>query len=422
MHQDCPKRKIAQLIAFGFEVPRAVNGWAAVAVLAASLAAAPALAQKYPITSGQRSTAEQVAQAGVPLSELATNAPEEYTVKRGDTLWGISGLFLKSAWRWPELWGMNMQEVRNPHLIYPGQQLVLEKTNGRAVLRVRQAAEAGTDAPIGTIRVSPRVRIQPLADSALPTVQTHLIEPFLAEPLIIDEAALLAAPRIVAATESRVLLTRGDRAYARGLATAPLNQRVAGRSDDYRVFRNARPLKDPITQAILGYEAQYLGKASLVRSEGSEFVRTSSGGREQMVVPATIDIVSAKAEMRIGDRLLPEPPRQFLSYVPHAPAGPLDGTIVSVYGDAVSIAGQNQVVVINKGAADGIEMGHVLAILKEGGRRVDTSQPGERSDIKLPNERNGLLMVFRPFEKLSYALILEISDTVSIGDRVAPPR
>jgi hypothetical protein len=173
---------------------------------------------------------------------------------------------------------------------------------------------------------------------------------------------------------------------------------------------------------ILGYEAQYLGKASLVRSEGSEFVRTSSGGKEQLVVPATIDIVSAKEEMRIGDRLLPEPPRQFLSYVPHAPAGPMDGTIVSVYGNAVSIAGQSQIVVINKGTADGVEMGLVLAILKEGERRVDTSQPGERSDIKMPNERNGLLMVFRPFENLSYALILEISDTVSIGDRVASPR
>jgi hypothetical protein len=421
MHQNSSRPKIAQLIAFGFEGPRALNAWAAVAALAASLVAAPAVAQKYPITSGQRSTAEQVAQAGVPLSELATNAPEEYTVKRGDTLWAISGLFLKSPWRWPELWGMNLQEVRNPHLIYPGQQLVLEKTDGRAVLRLR-TAELGPNVPVETVRVSPRVRIERLADTALPTVQTHLIEPFLAEPVIIDEAALLGAPRIVAATENRVLLTRGDRAYARGLATAPLNQRVAGRSDDYRVFRSARPLKDPVTQAILGYEAQYLGKALLVRSEGSEFVRTSSGGQEQMLVPATIDIVSAKEEMRIGDRLLPEPPRQFLSYAPHAPTGPLDGTIVSVYGNAVSIAGQNQVVVINKGTADGIEMGHVLAILKEGERRVDTSQPGERSKIKLPNERNGLLMVFRPFETLSYALILEISDTVSVGDRVANPR
>jgi nucleoid-associated protein YgaU len=420
MHQNSYKPMMSQPTTFGLGGPRVLSAWAALAALAAGLAAAPALAQNYPITSGQRSTAEQVAQAGVPLSELAPNAPEEYTVKRGDTLWAISGLFLKRPWRWPELWGMNMEQVRNPHLIYPGQQLVLEKLDGRALLRLR--AEAGTQVPTDTVRVSPRIRVEPLADTSVPTLQMHLIQPFLAEPVIIDEAALLAAPRIVATPETRVLITRGDRAYARGLATAPLNQRVAGRTDDYRVFRNAVPLKDPVTHVILGYEAQYLGKASLVRSEGSELVKTSGGGQETMAVPATIDIVSAKEEMRVGDRLLPEPPRQFLSYAPHAPAGPLDGTIVSVYGNAVAIAGQNQVVVINRGSADGVEVGHVLAILKEGERRVDRSQPGERTDIKLPSERNGLLMVFRPFERLSYALILEISDIVSVGDRVASPR
>lgn len=390
---------------------------AAIAILA-GLTALPALAQNFPITPGQRSTAEQVAQAGVPLSELAPNAPEEYTVKRGDTLWGVSGMFLTSPWRWPELWGMNLEEVRNPHLIYPGQQLVLEKVDGRARLRLRQAAD-GTAPPKETIRVSPRTRIEPLADTALPTLKTHLIEPFLAEPAIVDDAALQQAPRIVAAGDSRVLLTRGDRAYARGPAATPLKRRVAGRSDEFRVFRNARPIKDPYTRAVLGYEAQYLGKAALVRDESLE---ADTGGQDKIVVPATIDIVSAKEEMRVGDRLLPEPPREFQSYVPHAPAGTLHGTIVSVYGDAVSVAGQNQIVVINKGTADGVQTGHVMAILKDGGRRIDSSQAGERTPIKLPDERNGLLMVFRPFEKLSYALILEISDTVKIGDRVTNPR
>jgi hypothetical protein len=397
----------------------ALPSWTALAMTAAVLMGGPALAQNYPITPGQRSTAEQVAQAGVPLSELAPNAPDEYTVKRGDTLWAISGLFLRSPWRWPELWGMNMEQVRNPHRIYPGQQLVLEKIDGRALLRLRAQ---GGEPPTDTIRVSPRTRIEALPDTALPTLQTHLIEPFLAEPVIIDEAALLQAPRIVAAPENRVLITRGDRAYARGLAATPLKQRVAGRDDEYRVFRNARPIRDPLTNAILGYEAMYLGKASLVRSESIQPVRSRNGKEEATIIPATIDVVSVKEEMRVGDRLLPEPPREFLSYAPHAPSGPVSGTIVSVYGNAVSIAGQNQVVVIDKGTADGIERGHVLAILKDGERKVDRSQPGERADIKLPNERNGLLMVFRPFEKLSYALILEITDTVKIGDAVAPPR
>jgi len=379
--------------------------------------AGPAMAQKYPVTPTQRGTAEQVASAGVPLSELAPDAPDQYTVKRGDTLWGISGMFLTKPWRWPELWGMNLQEIRNPHLIYPGQQLVLEKRDGRATLRVRQAAG---EAPGETVRISPRVRIESLSGSAVPAVQTHLIEAFLSEPIIVDEATLLQAPRIVASPETRVLITRGDRAYVRGPVQAPL-QRAPG-ATEYRVFRNARAIKDPVTNAVLGYEAPYLGKATLVRGEGAQTVRTSSGGQEQLPVPATIDIVSAREEMRVGDRLLPEPPRQFTSYVPHAPAPGMDGTIVSIYGEAVKIAGQSQVVLINRGTADGIESGHVLAILKAGDRRVDRSQPGERTPIKLPDERNGLLMVFRPFEKLSYALILEISDTVQVGDRVASPQ
>jgi hypothetical protein len=413
MHQH---RKISMTAPANFAGQHA---WTALAVAAAVLMGAPALAQNYPITPGQRSTAQQVAQAGVPLSDLSPNAPDEYTVKRGDTLWAISGLFLKTPWRWPELWGMNMDQVRNPHRIYPGQHLVLEKIDGRALLRLR----ADGDMPPGdTIRVSPRTRIEPLADASIPTLQTHLIEPFLAEPVIIDEAALLQAPRIVAAPENRVLITRGDRAYARGLAATPLKQRVAGRDDDYRVFRNARPIKDPLTDALLGYEAMYLGKAVLVRSESIQMVRAGNGKDENTVIPATIDVVSAKEEMRVGDRLLPEPPREFLSYVPHAPGSPISGTIVSVYGNAVSIAGQSQVVMINRGTADGVERGHVLAILKDGERKIDRSQPGERTNIKMPNERNGLLMVFRPFEKLSYALILEINDTVKIGDAVANPR
>ncbi len=378
--------------------------------------AAPAMAQNFPVTPTQRGTAEQVAAAGVPLTDLVPDAPDAYTVKRGDTLWGISGMFLAKPWRWPELWGMNLQDIRNPHLIYPGQQLVLERRDGRATLRVRQAA-AG-DMPTETVRVSPRVRIEPLSGSAVPAVQTHLIEPFLSEPVIVDETALSQAPRIVAAPETRVLITRGDRAYVRG--TTPL-LRTAG-ATEYRVFRNARPIKDPVTSAVLGYEAPYLGKATLVRGETVQAVRTSGGSEEQMPVPATIDIVSAKEEMRVGDRLLPEPPRLFTSYVPHAPAAGMDGSIVSIYGEAVAIAGQSQVVLINRGTADGIESGHVFAILKSGDRRVDRSQPGERTNIKLPDERNGLLMVFRPFEKLSYALILEISDTVQVGDRIASPQ
>jgi nucleoid-associated protein YgaU len=403
--------------AFGSS-PQILAAWVAVV---GALQAAPALAQNFPITPGQRSTAQQVAQAGVALDELSPNAPDQYTVKRGDTLWAISGLFLKSPWRWPELWGMNMAEIRNPHLIFPGQELFLDKSSGRALLRMRQAGLAG-DAPTDTVRVSPRTRIQSLASSALPTIQPHLIEPFLSEPIIVGEDALTLAPRIVAASDDRVLMTRGDRAYARGQASAPLVEAATNRANEYRIFRNAQPLRDPVTRAVLGYEAQFLGKASLVRGESVQQVRNSAGESRATPVPATIDIVSAREEMRVGDRLLPEPPRELASYVPRAPATRVEGAVVSMYGSAVAMAGQNQVVVINKGRADGIETGHVLAILKDGASVIDKSQPGQREQIKLPDERNGLLMVFRPFDKLSYALVLEITDGVRIGDRVVNPR
>jgi nucleoid-associated protein YgaU len=403
--------------AFGSS-PRILAVWLAVA---GALQAAPAMAQNFPITPGQRSTAQQVAQAGVALDELSPNAPDQYTVKRGDTLWAISGLFLKSPWRWPELWGMNMAEIRNPHLIFPGQELFLDKSSGRALLRMRQAGLAG-DAPTDTVRVSPRTRIQSLASSALPTIQPHLIDPFLSEPIIVGEDALTLAPRIVAASDDRVLMTRGDRAYARGQASSPLVEAATNRANEYRVFRNARPLRDPVTRAVLGYEAQYLGKASLVRGESVQQTRTPDGESRTTPVPATIDIVSAREEMRVGDRLLPEPPRELVSYVPRAPGTRIEGAVVSMYGSAVAMAGQNQVVVINKGRADGIETGHVLAILKDGAAVIDKSQPGQREQIKLPDERNGLLMVFRPFDKLSYALVLEITDGVRVGDRVVNPR
>ena len=379
---------------------------------------ATAQAQSYPVTPQQRATAQQAAQAGVPLSELAPNAPDEYTIKPRDTLWGISRLYLRSPWRWPELWGMNMGEIQNPHRIYPGQVLYLDKSGGRARLALRRGGSGMPEG--GTIKLSPRTRYESLSDMALPTLNPSVIEPFLAEPVVVDAETLATAPRIVAGNDSRVVLARGDRVYARGEANAPLME-APGPIRTYRVFRNATPLKDPGTGEILGYEAQYVGKAQLQRGESS--AKEEVEGKEVVYpVPASLDIVATREEIRAGDRLLPEPPRQIVSYVPRAPQSPVEGSIVSVYGDAVALAGQNQVVVINRGTADGIESGHVLAILKDGKRFQDRSQAGERADLKLPNERNGLLMVFRPFERVSYALILEINDTVSIGDRIANPR
>jgi len=389
-----------------------------VALIASLPLAGAANAQNFPITAQQRAVAAQVASSGVGLSELRADAPPSYAVKAGDTLWAISGLFLKSPWRWPELWGMNLADIKNPHLIFPGQVLFLETKDGRARLTTRPSTDDAGDPP--TVRLSPRTRIEKLSLAALPTLQSHLIEPFLSEPVIVDDQGLSAAPRIVAASDGRVLLTRGDRAYARGTAGEELIDDLSQKQKAYRVFRNATPLKDPITGQVLGYEAQYVGRALLVRSEGTQESTDRNGKVSLDIVPATIDIVDAKEEMRVGDRLLPEPPPQFQSYVPHAPLNPVDARIVSVYGSAVVNAAQNQVVVINKGEQDGMESGLVLAIMKDGARLVDKTDPG-KPDIKLPDERNGLLMVFRTFEKLSYALVLSITTGVRVGDHLVNP-
>jgi hypothetical protein len=392
---------------------------AALIAFSATLVCAPVQAQNFPISTAQQATANAVAQKGVPLSELAPNAPDRYTVKGGDTLWGISSLFLKSPWRWPELWGMNLEQIKNPHRIYPGQILVLERINGVATLRVA-GTTAGEPSVSETVRVSPKTRIESLGDASLPTLVSSAIEPFLAEPIVVSESEYLSAPRIVSAQEGRVLLSRGDRAYARGDNGSPLMDDGL-REKQFRVFQTATPLKDPGTGEILGYEAIYAGKATLVRGEGSQEVTDTDGKPVSAIVPATIDITSSKGEMRVGDRLMIDPPREIQSYTPRAPRGPVAGRIVSVYGSAVANAAQNQVVAINLGKRDGMESGIVLSILKDGERIAD-KQDVNKPVLKLPDERNGLLMVFRTFDRISYALILEITDAVRVGDRLTPPR
>jgi len=398
----------------------ALTSTALATALGGMLASTGVHAQNFPITAGQRAIATQVAQSGVALTELREDAPKSHTVVPGDTLWAISGLFLKSPWRWPELWGMNLADIKNPHLIYPGQVLHLDTSNGRARLSTR-AGGADDTGNMPTVKLSPRTRTEQLAGNALTTLQNHLIEPFLSEPIIVDEQGLSKAPRIVAAQDSRVLLTRGDRAYARSAAADELIDDPQHKQKAFRVFRNATPLKDPVSGEVLGYEAQYVGKALLARSESTQEVSGKDGKPQVEIVPATIDIVAAKEEMRVGDRLLPEPPTQIQSYVPHAPQNPVDARIVSVYGSAVVNAAQNQVVAINRGERDGMEKGHVLAILQDGARVVDKTD-ANRPMLKLPDERNGLLMVFLTFERVSYALLLDITSGVKVGDKLTNPR
>jgi LysM domain len=367
----------------------------------AMLFAASASAVNYPITPQQRSTAQQVAQAGVPLSELAANAPDSHTVRSGDTLWGISSMFLKSPWRWPELWGMNLDQIRNPHLIYPGQILFLDKTGGRARLRVGQPV-----GPDGTVKLSPRIRASGLGDGSIPSIPFHLIEPFLNEAVIFQANELESSPRIVGTQEGRVMLGRGETAYVRG---------EIAQQREFRIFREPKPLRDPTTREILGYEAAYVGAAEYVRPGET---RNGADGKPE-VIPATFSVTSIKQEAGVGDRLAPMPAREFSNYAPHAPQGPMAGQIVSIYGDALT-AGQNQIVALNKGSADGVERGHVLALWTDGARVIDKTDPS-RPTIKLPDERHGMLFVFRVFDRMSYALILSVQAPVKAGDRFTQP-
>ena len=383
----------------------ATLGLIGLATVAAAIAAfaqpAAAATPNFPITDSQRAAAQRAASAGVPVEELVPNAPDEYTVKRRDTLWDISKMYLKSPWRWPELWGLNLDQVKNPHLIYPGQVLYLDKSNGRARLRMGQPPAGSQDA-----RLSPRIRSADIASEGISSIPFHLIEPFLNEAVIFEANQLATAPRIVATQEGRVLLSRGENAYVRG---------ELGPEREYRIFREPKPLRDPTTKEVLGYEAVYVGASEYVLQGET---RTGADGRAE-IVPATFTVTSIRQEAGVGDRLAPVPSREYTNYAPHPPAQPVAGQIVSLYGDSLT-AGQNQIVALNRGARDGVERGHILALYRDG-KTVRDPTERSRPQLKLPDERHGLLFVFRVFDRMSYALILTVKDPVAPGDRFTQP-
>ena len=381
----------------------------AAAALVAALAL-PASAQtadsRQPVTDAQRQTADKVASAGVPLSELAPNAPESYTVKSGDTLWGISSMFLTSPWRWPELWGMNKSQVGNPHLIYPGQTLNLVRTaDGRAMVQMaggagsRAGSAAGTGARGDTVRLSPRVRERDAeSQRAISSIPHRLIEPFISQPMIVDANGLDSAPRIVASPDARVLIGRGDNAYARGVTDQAVER--------YHVFRPTRPLYDPddtARKSPIAYEAFYLGTAGVVK-------------RGEVT---TLTVIESKQEMGVGDRLVPVPPQTYVTYMPRVPTSQIDGRIASVYS-GVNQAGGGSVVTVNRGSRHGLEVGHVLALLDTGATITDRTS-ASRESVKLPDEFTGEVFVFRVFDNVSYALIMRTTKPVKVGDRVTPP-
>ena len=376
----------------------AARGAAQVALLAAlvlpGIAAAQPATSRLPVTEEQRHTAEQVAQLGVPLSALAANAPDTHTVKSGDTLWDISSLFLTSPWRWPELWGMNKAQIANPHLIYPGQTLRLVKSDGRARLEVAGAESAQ---PGDVMKLSRTVR-DVTEREAVPSIPNRVIEPFLSQPAVVSPDEVAQYPRIVATQEQRVYTGRGDTIYARGIT----DERI----ERYNVFRPARPLYDPDDvdrRRPIAYEAFYLGAAQVTKAGEV----------------ATLQIRESKQEIGVGDRLLPVEPQTLISYVPKAPASPIEARVIAIY-NGVRFAGGGQIITLNRGSGEGLTVGDTVQLWRAGQTIADRTLPG-RQFVKLPDEQIGLAFVFRVFPSISYALIQRGTQPVEVGDRASSP-
>ncbi len=370
-----------------------------------------------------------------PLA-MADNAPNTYTVVKGDTLWGISAKFLKEPWRWPEIWNMNRSQIRDPHWIYPGDVIKLTfDADGNPRLSLGNNGGTG-----GIVKLSPQIRVEKIAQ-AIPSIPAKVIGPFLTVPLVIEEGALQDAPRIIATEDERVIVGAGNRAYAAGIRE---DQGIK-----WQVFRPGRVLKDPVTQEVLGYEAVYLGDARV-----SRFGKTAQVDGAPIPEGTSIEIIKSTQEIGRGDRLTPTVEAPVPSYSPRSPDKQMKGSIVSILG-GVAESAQYSIVVVGLGKRDGLEVGHVLATSQLGTvvatgdsdagrhespvttffnqvgddlanldreyRKGDASKSNMPAQVKLPDERNGLVFVFRTFDKVSYALVMSSKRSLKVGDVVQTP-
>lgn len=321
------------------------------------------------------------AQAAGP--ELRSGHPERYTVVKGDTLWDISSRFLDNPWYWPEIWHVNPQ-VSNPHLIYPGDQLALVYIDGKP-----RITKVGGN---GVIKLSPKVRSEQIT-TPIPAIPLDAINSFLSDTRIVSAEELNGAPYVLEGADGRIISGAGDKVYARGQKPA----------DKVGVFRRSKAFIDPETDEFLGLEARSIARGNIAAENGDVL---------------TVMLTNSNEEVRIGDRLLVSEDRKITtSFLPSAPDEEVVGQMISVEG-GVNQIGQYNVVAINRGAREGLEPGHVLAVIKSGNLVRD---PVTKETIELPDERAGLLMVFQAYEKMSYGLVLKATRPLSIGDKVKNP-
>lgn len=320
--------------------------------------------------------------------QLREGFPQQYTVVPGDTLWDISAKFLREPWQWPELWQANPR-IENPDLIYPGDSLSLVYVNGQPRLTLDRGASRGT------LKLSPRVRSSPVAE-AIPSIPLRSIKSFLLSNRIVDKVEDFdKAPYIVAGDAERVLSGVGDRIFARG--------QFDPAQPVYGIFRQGKTYTDPQTQAFLGINADDIGSGEVLATEGDV---------------ATLALQRTTQEVRLGDRLFSGEERSInTTFMPSAPKKEINGLIIDV-PRGVTQVGALDVVTLNKGHRDGLAEGNVLEVMKTGETVRDriTGQP-----LKIPDERAGLLMVFRTYDKLSYGLVLNASRSLAVMDKVRNP-
>ncbi|MBR7790966.1 LysM peptidoglycan-binding domain-containing protein [Undibacterium sp. FT147W] len=363
------------------------------AILVGSLPFASSSAFAAP---GEATIAQAQAVARSSKCAFLPDAPDKHVVVSGDTLWGISSKFLQNPWCWPQVWGMNKEEIRNPHWIYPGQIVYFDRANQR--LRLGNVSGNGVVGGVPTVKLSPRSRVEGLGANAIPAIPASAIEPFLVHPMIVEVNTLERTPRIVAAPESKVNMGQGEKTYVRGDLDG---------GTSFQVFRPGVPLKDPDNGNIIGYEAAFVGTVKLAREP------------DDNNDVYTFNVVNSKLEMSVGDRLLPVTPTPILSYVPHPPEDEIRARVVSVYG-GVSVAGQNQIITINRGKEHGLDLGTVLSLQRYG--EVITDRTDGNRKIKLPDEQYGHVFIFRLFDNISYGLVMQVTDFVKVGDVARSPQ
>jgi LysM domain len=340
--------------------------------------------------------------AAAPPSEAASggpvlnpNAPDSYVVKKGDTLWAIAKVFLRDPWYWPEIWQVNPQ-VQNPHLIYPGDTLRLVYIEGRPTIMLQRGEAA---------RVLPRVRSQPF-EGAVTTIPYESVAAFMSKPSVLAKEQIKDAPYVLATRDMHVIMAEGDTLYARGFS-GPVEL-----GTHYNVVRVGDALVDPDDNRVVGYDGIFTGAGHVTR-----------GGD-----PASLVMTESARETEAGDKLFAGGVDVPLDFIPSAPKVKTNGRIMAV-SNGVTIVGQYEVVVINRGAADGLAPGNVLAVYTAGDAVADTVSKGflngmsqlVSKKVHLPDERIGTFMVFKTFDRMSYGLIMEATNVIRVADRIENP-